>query len=153
MKIRKVKFKDLNEIHKLEQSIFNEDAFTLDLIKELINNNTFFFKLERGKIKKDLIGIIIAIKDKADRINVINFFVNPMYQRKGYGSLLLKHVIYNAKQLNEIKKIVLNVNVNNTQAIRLYKSFNFKKVQKIDNYYRCKESCFLLELKIDFLNN
>ena len=150
MKIKNVDKKDLNEIHKLEQSIFNEDGFSIDLIKELINNNAFFLKLERGILKKGLIGIIIAIKDRADRINIINFFINPLYQRKGYGSLLLKHLIDNIIHLNEIKKIVLNVNVNNILAIKLYEKFNFRITQKIDNYYCSKENAFLMELNIDF---
>lgn len=147
MKIKDVDLKDLRSISNLEHHIFKENAFSLQLIKKLIQHNTLFLKLEYGKVRKILIGFIVVIKDRADRANIINFLIHPHFQNKGYGSLLLQETIQRIKRLKEVKKIVLNVQVNNSIAIKLYEKFNFQKNSKvIENYYRSGENAYLMEL-------
>lgn len=148
MKIKQVSFKDLDEIYCLEKLVFNQNAFSKDLIKKLIRKNIFFLKLEKNKFKKEIIGFVIVVKDRIDRANIINFLVNPKYHNKGYGSCLLNTTLQNIKDLNTIKKIVLNVQVENSSAIKLYRKFGFKIVQKIDQYYQSKEDAYLMELEI-----
>jgi len=149
MKIDKVTLRDLFEIHKLEQRVFKEDAFAKDLIKKLIQRNSFFLKMEKSVFKKKIIGFVIVVKDREDRVNIVNFLIKPQYQNKGFGSLLLKHVLYEVKQLREIKKIILNVKINNNIAIKLYEKFSFNIIEKLENYYVSKESAFLMELDIE----
>jgi len=96
---------------------------------------------------KKLIGFIVVIKDREDQANLINILIHPQFQSKGYGSLLLQEMIERIKRLKEIKKIVLNVQVNNSIAIKLYEKFNFQKNSKIiENYYQSGEDAYLLEL-------
>lgn len=150
MKIEEVNHKDLKKIVSLERGMFNVNAFSTDLIRKLIEKNLCFLKLELGKIKKDLIGFIIVIKDREDRVNIINFLIKPEFQNRGYGSFLLKKTIGEIKKLKEIQKITLNVQENNTIAIKLYEKFNFKKNPKIlKNYYQSGENAYLMELNID----
>jgi len=150
MKIEEVNHKDLKKIVSLERGMFNVNAFSTDLIRKLIEKNLCFLKLELGKIKKDLIGFIIVIKDREDRVNIINFLIKPEFQNRGYGSFLLKKTIGEIKKLKEIQKITLNVQENNSIAIKLYEKFNFKKNPKIlKNYYQSGENAYLMELNID----
>jgi ribosomal protein S18 acetylase RimI-like enzyme len=149
MKIKEVTPKNLKEIMKLEQSIFDKDAFSEELIRKLIKNNLFFSKLEKNGIKKELIGFVIVINDRKDHVNIINFIINPKYQNQGYGSYLLAKTILKIKKIDNIKKIVLNVKVNNPSAIKLYEKFGFQITQKIENYYSLKDSAYLMELNID----
>ena len=150
MKIEEVNHKDLEKIVSLERGMFNVNAFSTDLIRKLIEKNLCFLKLELGKIKKDLIGFIIVIKDREDRVNIINFLIKPEFQNRGYGSFLLKKTIGEIKKLKEIQKITLNVQENNSIAIKLYEKFNFKKNPKIlENYYQSGENAYLMELNID----
>ncbi|MFX1394444.1 MAG: GNAT family N-acetyltransferase [Promethearchaeota archaeon] len=155
MIIKEVTPKDIREIHKLEQKVFKEDAFSKELIKNLIRRNTLFYKIiKTGILKKQIAGFVIIVIDRKDRANIINFLINPKYHNKGYGSILLKHTIETIKKINkDIKKIILNVKTNNSAAIRLYEKFNFRKVQKIDNYYRSKESAYLMEKVIEDKNS
>lgn len=147
MKIKDVDLKDLRSISNLEHQIFKENAFSLQLIKKLIQHNTLFLKLVYCKIRKELIGSIVVIKDREDQANIINFLIHPHFQNKGYGSLLLQETIQRIKRLKEVKKIVLNVQVNNSIAIKLYEKFNFQKNSKvIKNYYRSGEDAYLMEL-------
>jgi ribosomal-protein-alanine N-acetyltransferase len=150
MKVKNVNSRDLNQIMILEKEVFRKNAFSEQLMEQLIHRNTFFLKLINEKNKHELIGFIIAIRDKIDRINIINLLIDPRFQNKGYGAFLLKNTLQRIIELNEIKKVVLNVQESNLQAIRLYEKFNFKKnPRKIENYYQSGESAFLMELRIN----
>lgn len=147
MKIKDVSLRDLRSISNLEHKIFKENAFSIKLVEKLIQQNTLFLKLEDGKIMKKLIGFIVVIKDREDQANLINFLIHPQFQCKGYGSLLLQETIERIKRLKEIKKIVLNVQINNSIAIKLYEKFNFQKNSKIiESYYQSGEDAYLMEL-------
>lgn len=150
MNIKKVTSKDLKKIIEIESMIFGKDAFSEKLIKKLIKENLFFLKLEKSSIKKHLIGFVIVIMDQKDSANIINFLINPKYQIKGYGSFLLNQTILKIKEFDKVKKIILNVNINNSSAIKLYEKFGFRIMQKINNYYHLKDTAYLMEL--DFNN-
>ena len=150
MKTKEVKLRDLKKIAALEEEVFIENAFRTDLIVKLIKNNLYFLKLEIGKIRKNLLGFIIVIKDRDDRANIINFLIKSKFQNRGYGSYLLQKTIEKVKRVKEIQKIVLNVQEQNSNAIKLYQKFNFKKNPKImKNYYESGENAYLMELNID----
>jgi len=148
MKIKEVKLQDLKTIFKLEQKIFGKNAFSKETIKKLIGNNDFFLKIDKGRLKKSLTGFVIVIKDRKDRANIINFLIDTKYQNLGIGTLLLRKIIEEIKKSKEVRNIILNVNVNNQNAIKLYKSHGFKKIKEINNYYNSGESSFLMELNI-----
>ncbi|MFX1311814.1 MAG: GNAT family N-acetyltransferase [Promethearchaeota archaeon] len=149
MKIKNVKSRDLNQIYKLEKKVFEINAFSKNVLKKLINNNLLFLKLEINKLKKKIIGFIIIIKEKKDKANIVNFLITPEFQNKGYGTLLLNRAIKYLKKLNEIKKVILNVQVSNNIAIKLYEKFKFNKDPNVlENYYESGESAFLMELNI-----
>ena len=149
MVIKGVNPRDLKKIMYLEHQIFKEDAFSMDLMEKLISKNFLFLKLEISKLKKQLIGFIIIIKDQKDTVNIINFLIDPKFQNRGYGSYLLQQTIEKIKQLKNIKKIVLNVQLSNLIAIKLYEKFNFKKNPIVrENYYQSGEGAYLMELDI-----
>ena len=146
MKIKEVTLQDLKKIFVLERKIFEENAFSKQTLKRLIEDNELFLKIEVGKLIKVLAGFVIVIKDRKDRANIINFLVNPKYQNHGIGTILLRKVIEEIKSIKDIKLIVLNVNVNNHNAIKLYKNHHFKIIKEIHNYYNNGESSYLMEL-------
>ena len=148
MKIKEVKVQDLKTIFNLEHKIFEENAFSKETLRRLIDDNEFFLKIEKRKIKKSLAGFVIVIKDRKDRANIINFLINPTYQNQGIGTLLLNRTIEKINSIEDVKYIILNVNVNNQNAIKLYKKHRFKITKEIDNYYNNGESSFLMELNI-----
>jgi ribosomal-protein-alanine acetyltransferase len=148
--IKKVTLKDLKQIVNLEYKIFKKNAFSKDLMKKLIKNNTLFLKLETSKVHKRIIGFIIVIRDQLDRANIINFLIKPKFQNKGFGSFLLQKAIDETKKINGINKIVLNVQISNYGAINLYEKFRFKKNSVLlENYYRSGEDAYLMELEFN----
>jgi ribosomal protein S18 acetylase RimI-like enzyme len=110
MRINTVSIKDLDEIFRLENNTFEKDAFSKNSILNLIINNTFFLKLIEDDISNKIVGFIIVIQDREDRINLINLLIRKQYQNKGYGSYLLKYTLNKIKEMNNIEEIVLNVN-------------------------------------------
>ena len=148
MNINTASVKDLDEIFKLESNTFKKDAFSKNSILNLIINNTFFFKLLDDGNSNEIVGFIIVIQDREDRVNLINLLINKQHQNKGYGSHLLKYTLNKIKEMNNIEVIVLNVNSKNKVAILLYQKFGFQIVQKIEDYYQQKKSAYLMILNI-----
>jgi len=148
MRIDTVELKDFDEIYNLERKSFKKDAFSKDLIFNLIMKNTFFFKLNDGELSNKIVGFIIIIQDRDDRVNLINLLIRKRNQNKRCGTYLLDYTIRKVKEMHNIKAIVLNVNSKNKAAIKLYQKFNFRIVQKIENYYRQKIGAYLMVLNI-----
>ncbi|MFX1315619.1 MAG: GNAT family N-acetyltransferase [Promethearchaeota archaeon] len=149
MEIKNVNSGDLRKILNLEKKIFKEDAFSKQLIENLFRQKILFLKIEDGKIKKVLVGFIMVIRDREDRANIISLVIHPRFQSKGYGSFLLQKTIERIKRLEKIRKIILNVQVNNFIAIKLYEKFNFRRIPKvIKKYYQSGEDAYLMELNI-----
>ncbi|TKJ18628.1 MAG: hypothetical protein CEE42_16270 [Promethearchaeota archaeon Loki_b31] len=148
MRINTVSIKDIDEIFRLESNTFKKDAFSKNSILNLIINNTFFFKLINDDISNEIVGFIIIIQDREDRVNLINLVISKQYQNKGYGSHLLKYTLNKIKEMNNIEVIVLNVNSKNEVAIWLYQKFGFRIAEKIENYYRQKKNAYVMILNI-----
>lgn len=147
MRISEVSINDLEEILNLEEGVFKKDAFSRDLMKKLIDKNMFFLKIDKGNLRKKLIGFVIIVKEQ-DQANIINFLIHPKYQHQGYGTYLLQASILKINEQKDIKKIILNVKIDNISAINLYKQFDFQIKEKINNYYSSGESSFLMVLNL-----
>lgn len=78
-----------------------------------------------------LVGAIF-VGDTKDKGFISNLEVMPKYRKHGYGSLLLKDAI------NKYNGIDLTVRKTNSNAIRLYKKFNFVCIKFTD----CETSPF-----------
>ena len=120
MKIDKVKIDDLNQICMLEKSTFKEDSFSKELIEQLINHHTYFFKI--ANVDEKIIGFVIVLEQEHYTLNIINFLIKEEFRNIGLGSYLLKYVLMKVEK-SKIKRIILNVRTSNLSALRLYKKF------------------------------
>jgi len=148
MEIKKVNLDDLDKIMKMEKEAFKSDSFSKEFMKKLILQSTLFLKLIKKQDTQKILGFIIIIQDDLNRLNIINFLINKKNQNKGYGSYLLTKTLEIVRQINGIKKIVLNVKTKNKTAIKLYEEFNFRIVREIENYYRNQGNAYLMELDL-----
>lgn len=147
MRIKSTIYKDIKRIYELEKATFNENAFDRNLFQKLINLNLLFLKLEKGLLRKKIIGFLIMIKDKKDRANLINFLIEKPYRNMGFGKRLLNHALELIRTNHpRIRKIILNVKINNSAAIHLYEKFNFTIVDTIQDYYRSGDSAYIMIL-------
>jgi ribosomal protein S18 acetylase RimI-like enzyme len=80
-----------------------------------------------AKEGNSIIGIIGAfIKEKEDIANIISLYVSVDSRRKGVSKLLMKSMLTVLEKNLTNKSIRLAVNVDQSPAINLYKSFGFQ---------------------------
>ena len=140
--IKQVKKGDLLKLIEIDKDIFGCPAS----IKDFEN----YFKEETIKIWKistqKIIGFVIFYLVK-DEIEIIQFCIIKSCQRKNYGSLIINKI----KNLDNIKKIFLEVSVENTQAINFYLKNGFKKIGIRKAYYKVnKKKIDALRLLFEF---
>ena len=110
--------KEYNDIEYLNKlSSYNITINPFNKILVYMDGNTILGFIDYSKMYENM------------EINYI--FVIEQYRNKGIASKLLEYVINN----NDFSNITLEVNINNTNAIKLYEKFNFKTVSIRKGYY------------------
>ena len=140
--IKQVKKGDLLKLIEIDKDIFDDSVY----IKYFEN----YFKEDTIKIWKistqKIIGFVIFYHIK-DEIEIIQIGIIKSCQRKNYGSLIINKI----KKLKDIRKIFLEVSVNNTQAINFYLRNGFKKIGIRKAYYKVnKQRIDALRLLFEF---
>ncbi len=140
--IEQVKKGDLLKLIEIYKDIFDYSTS----IKDFEN----YFKIETIKIWKistpKIIGFVIFYHVR-DEIEIIQIGIMKSYQRKNYGSLIVNKI----KKLKDIRKIFLEVSVENIQAINFYLKNGFKKIGIRKRYYkRNKQRVDALRLLFEF---
>jgi len=141
IKIRKATLKDLEEIKKLNQELFNYD-FKFDKTLDLewpSKNKDYYKKRITGKDsitliaedEKKIVGYLIGVIVEGEGYRNIkkiaeleNMFISENYRRKGIGKSLIINFINWAKGEN-VKKIKVVASAKNNCAIELYKKSGF----------------------------
>jgi ribosomal protein S18 acetylase RimI-like enzyme len=79
------------------------------------------------KQDENYIGCVGIRQKRENAAELKRMYVQPQYQRKGFGDLLLQHAIQGAIQLG-YKKIWLDTLNHMTPAITLYKKYGFVEI-------------------------
>ena len=90
-----------------------------------MNESHVIWKIEKIKI----IGFVCFFHVR-DEIEIIKICIIKSHQRKNYGSILINEI----KKLN-IKKIFLEVSIENVNAINFYLKNGFQKIGVRKGYY------------------
>lgn len=129
------------------------------MIKE-VNDITYLNSLSDYKVTLNpfnkIIGyyindLLVAFLDYSvmyEKIEINYIFVVNEYRRKNIAYNLIKYIIDNYKFDN----ITLEVNINNINAINLYKKLGFKVISIRKNYYDGIDG-YLMEVKYDYFSN
>ena len=127
MNITSVKKHEYFKLMKIEESIFEKQVLTNKLQNYFNGGPIKIWKLSTSKI----IGFVIFYQVK-DEIEIIRICIIKSYQRKNYGSSIINKI----KKLNDIRKIFLEVSVENSKAIKFYLKNGFKKIGRRKAYYK-----------------
>jgi ribosomal protein S18 acetylase RimI-like enzyme len=114
----------------------------IESCKEETKSFRYFSNRPYDIFKTHICSYLLYLNDAAigyyhiENENNINWFgicISKKYQGYGIGSFILNHMISTCK-LNNIEKIHLSVDINNSVAINLYNKFNFK-IKKVNEFY------------------
>ena len=125
--IKQVKKGDLLNLIEIDKDIFDHPASIKDFENYFKEDTIKIWKISTQKI----IGFVIFYHVR-DEIEIIQIGIMKSCQRKNYGSIIVDKI----KNLNDIKKIFLEVSVENTQAINFYLKNGFKKIGIRKAYYK-----------------
>jgi [ribosomal protein S18]-alanine N-acetyltransferase len=145
--MEKATLNDLDALVKLDQNLFNTEAFQPSFIEECICNNiTFVYRIENK-----IVGSIMCRQGYFYEFTILTLGVLPKYQRHGIGSLLLSELINHIKIMvgDSAFEISLQVRESNETAQRLYKRFGFELDGRIKNYYPDGEDGLEMSLLVE----
>lgn len=135
MLIRKCRKEDLEEIYRIERMSFKYPYPTFVFHEYL---DKLFFVIEENR---KIIGYVIADEE---RNLIVSIAIHPDYRRKGYGKMLMKHVLRFMKG-----EVVLQVRKSNEIAINFYKKLGFEEKTELRRYYIDGEDAILMAKRID----
>ncbi|MGD9604803.1 MAG: ribosomal protein S18-alanine N-acetyltransferase [Bacilli bacterium] len=143
--IRPLEEKDIGEIIAGEEAIFGV-SLGFDLIYSDLKLNPFahYLVLEIDKHVGGYIGLWIH----DDTAEIINFYVDNIYQRQGFGTMLLDFAI-KLCELSGVKTLSLEVRENNEAAKGLYNKFGFVFSHKRLKYYQDSSDALVLIKNIE----
>ena len=140
--IKQVKKGDLLKLIEIEKDIFDYPASIKDFKNYFKEDTIKIWKISTQKI----IGFVIFYHVR-DEIEIIQIGIIKSCQRKNYGSLIINKI----KKIKDIRKIFLEVSVENTQAINFYLKNGFKKIGIRKVYYKVnKQRIDALRLLFEF---
>ena len=140
--IKPVKQDDLLKLIEIEKDVFDYSASIEDFINYFNEDTIKIWKV----LDQIVVGFIVFYRVK-DEIEIIKIGIMKSCQRKNYGSLIINKI----KKLNNIRKIFLEVSIENTQAINFYLKNGFKKIGIRKAYYRVnKQRIDALRLLFEF---
>ena len=130
---------DINSIHKIEESVFKNDSWSLEMIFEELNDelNRTTWLLE---LKKNIIGYCMT-RSGLNETHLINMAIDRAYQKRGFGKKLLDHFLYTALDKSSV---FLEVKHGNFPAINLYLEAGFKETSICNNYYSDGSAAILM---------
>ena len=125
--IKQVRKGDLLKLMEIDNDIFDYPTSIKDFENYFREDAIKIWKISTQKI----IGFVIFYHVR-DEIEIIQIGIMKSCQRKNYGSLIVNKI----KKLKDIRKIFLEVSVENTQAINFYLKNGFKKIGIRKAYYK-----------------
>ena len=139
----KAHLKYLNEIIKIEKSVFEQPWSEVHFRKDLKHKVSYnIVCIENLNCIGYLFGYLIK-----DEFHLNNIAIDQEYQRQGFASKMLNFIIDDLKN-KRINRIMLEVRCDNDSAIKLYDAFGFNKVNIRKDYYKKGKDAFLYNLDI-----
>ena len=145
--VRPMKESDLNVIMYLENTCFVAPWGLKDVKYELNDNPVSNLWV----IESDLTGVVgfVDYWITFDSATVCQICINPVYQRKGLGSMLIEEMIKDCRTEN-VRNITLEVRDHNVAAIKLYEKHGFKKTIVKECYYTNGDNALYMIKELEY---
>jgi ribosomal-protein-alanine N-acetyltransferase len=148
---------DLDTVLQIEQALFPH-PWSRDFFKLIITDfNNYVITLRKNQtiigyggyhLLKNEKNIITPEKDYRRVIHLINIAVTPPFQRRGFGSFLMRTLLRDARS-KRAEYCYLEVRPSNTVAYSFYHTFGFGVIGIIESYYpREQEDALVMGLDL-----
>jgi len=142
--IREANLNDLLGIYLIELKSFRK-PYSLYLLKDLLSSRWVkTFIATRDELIVGYVSLFVKPKKWS---HIISIAVDPLFRRRGCGSLLLRRALEYSKDA-ECRFAYLEVGVVNRVAIEMYKNFGFKIIRRIKGYYEDEDGYLMLKILI-----
>lgn len=147
MQIRIAKPAELPIVAILDHRV-NKTPWTMMQYEEcLANRNQTIYVLEINAV---ICGMLIISK-VFDEVEILQLAIAKSYQKKNLATFLIRSVLSNLSGTDYIAKVFLEVCVENTPALALYKKLGFTRISIRKNYYVINGAKFdALVMMLDF---
>ncbi len=142
IRFRRMKKDDVPQIVHLEKTIF-KDAWTENHFLAEIENKNISYPCIMQEGEK-IIGYAVVWHFSGE-LHISNFAIVAEQRRKGYGQLLLDHIL---KKFSAYQEAFLEVRISNKPAIALYKKNGFEALYVRSAYYEDGEDALVMVNKI-----
>jgi len=119
----------LNDVWRIEQAA-HAFPWAESLIRKAPNKIAANFVLQ---VDDQIVGYCFG-QNVAGEATLLNIAIDPAFQGKGYGKLLLEGFIDQLAALNA-EEIWLEVRAGNTRASQLYEAIGFNEINRRVGYY------------------
>ena len=118
-------------ILEIERAAFAEEPYTRAIFRELHAECGELFLV--AKLRRRIAGYI-ATGAGDGKAEVVSLAVDPKHRRKGIAAALLEYTLERLRE-SGVQSVELMVRVDNKAAIRFYRRFGFRQVEKVLGYY------------------
>lgn len=133
MELRRLSPADLADVMKLEQAVFEQEAWSeQNMLAELEAQHSYYFGLFDAELV-GYAGLRVAPLDYAADVQTIA--VAETERGKGLGRKLMDELLATAKRSGS-EQVFLEVKASNTAAIELYRSLGFEQIDFRKRYYQ-----------------
>lgn len=139
--LREMQLSDVLEVATIEKEIFEDDAWSEQMLKEELADNPFghyYVLVEKEKIV-GYCGYMVMYENA----EILTIGVLSNYRRSGFGTMMMDLMLNEAKAADTLG-MSLEVRVSNQAALVLYHRYGFKIVATRKNYYQNGEDAYLM---------
>lgn len=134
------KTSNIDEILEIENACFPQTHWSKEILQEELSSNYKFYYIA----KYDGQNIAYIGYEKIDdAMNIQKVATMEDFRNCGVASKLVSFVLDKFIS-DDVNKILLEVDVNNKPAIKLYEKMGFNTISKRDNYYKNGDACFIM---------
>lgn len=127
IKMIKATKENISDIALIEKSCFSIPWTEQSIEESVLNENTFFNIAYVDEEPAGYMSMQVVLGEG----DIMRVAVLPQYRRHGIGKALLEDCFSS----NTLDRVFLDVRENNTPAIRLYESFDFRSIDIRKKYY------------------
>ena len=136
--VRPLNLDDCQAVADLETQLF-AGRFTAQSLRDMLNKPAFYGAVLPAVGQAAAIQAYYLSTITADCADIIAIGTHRDWQRRGFGRIILEHLIGVTKQ-QQVEKILLEVAADNMPARQLYVSCGFVEIGCRKNYYKRGET-------------